>query len=92
MATCYALRHTDQVARLVLLAPALNFEAYRPPETALQIPTLLIIGKEDTVTPAETVVPLAKATFANLDIRLADDDHLLHKSFFHLNWQELLTR
>lgn len=91
MATCFALEHPDRVTRLILLAPALNFAAYRPPETALQIPTLLMVGKNDTVTPAAEVVPLAESTFADLEIRLADDDHLLHSSFAHLNWQELLA-
>jgi len=91
MATCFALNHPDRVSRLILLAPALNFEDYHPPAAALQIPTLLVVGNKDTVTPAAAVVPLAKATFADLEIRLADDDHLLHDSFAHLNWQKLLA-
>jgi pimeloyl-ACP methyl ester carboxylesterase len=92
MATCYATAQPEKVARLVLLAPALNFAGYRPPATRLQIPVLLVIGRHDTITPPALVVPLAQATFADLDIRLEDDDHLLHKSFLALNWSALLLR
>jgi pimeloyl-ACP methyl ester carboxylesterase len=90
MATHYATKHPEKIIRLVLLAPALNFEGYQPPVEQLQIPTLLIVGKHDTVTPAAIVTPLAKATFSDLQIRIEDDDHLLHKSFTALNWPDLL--
>jgi len=90
MATCYATSHPEQVTRLILMAPALNFEGYQPPAELLQIATTLIIGKHDTVTPADLVTPLAEATFANLEIRIEDDDHMLHGSFAALNWRYLL--
>ena len=91
MATCYAIKHPGKVTRLILLAPALNFEDYQPPAELLRIPTVLIIGKHDTVTPAVHVIPLAKATFAELEIHIEDDDHMLHNSFYLLNWKKLLT-
>ncbi len=90
MATCHALRFPEQVARLILLAPALNFPEFQPPHQKLAVPTLLIIGNGDTVTPAAQVIPLAQATFANLEICVEEDDHLLHKSFKNLAWHELL--
>ena len=90
MATCFAAEQPEKVARLILLAPALNFESYRPPAVLLQIPTLLVIGKHDTITPAADVIPLAEATFACLEIRIEKDDHMLHKTFPRLNWQKLL--
>ena len=90
MATLFASLHPDRVARLILLAPALNYGDYRPPRQPLTIPTTLIIGKDDTVTPAELVLPLARASFANLDITVADDDHLLHATFPTLPWHRLL--
>lgn len=90
MATCYALAHPEKTARLILLAPALNFAGYRPPAQLLPTPTFLLIGQNDTVTPVGLVVPLAKATFANLQVRIADDDHLLHATFAQLDWQKLL--
>ena len=90
MATCYATSHPEQVTRLILMAPALNFEGYQPPAELLQIPTTLIIGKHDTVTPATLVTPMAEATFADLEIHIEDDDHLLHKTFHQLDWQKIL--
>ncbi len=92
MATCYAIsKPPGKVAGLILLAPALNYEDYRPPSHPLQIPTLLVIGKHDAVTPPAAVIPLAQGTFTNLEIRLEEDDHMLHNTFQHLNWLKLLT-
>ncbi len=90
MATCYSLNQPARIRQLILLAPALNFENFKPPEQPLTIPTLLIIGKNDTITPADRVVPLAEATFSDLNIHLVDDDHMLHKTFSQLDWQSLL--
>lgn len=91
MATCYATKHPDKISRLVLLAPALNFEGYQPPAEPLKTPTLIIIGKHDTVTPPALVAPLAEATFADLEIRIEHDDHMLHGTFHHLDWQKILV-
>jgi len=90
MATCFALAHPEKVARLILLAPALNFAEYRPPAQLLTTSTFLLVGKNDTVTPVDLVVPLAKATFTDLHLRITDDDHLLHATFPQLDWQKLL--
>lgn len=90
MASLFAARHPDRVTRLILLAPALNYGDYQPPRQALTIPTSLVIGKDDTVTPPDLVLPLARASFANLDIAVADDDHLLHIAFPALPWHRLL--
>ncbi len=91
MATHYATKHPEKIIRLILLAPALNFEGYQPPAELLQIPTLIIIGKHDAVTPAALVAPLAEATFADLEIRIENDDHMLHSTFHHLDWQKILV-
>lgn len=91
MATCYAIEHPEQMTKLILLAPALNFAGFRPPACPLRIPTLLVVGQHDTVTPAEGVIPLARATFADLEIDITDDDHLLHATFHLLNWPHLLA-
>jgi 8-oxo-dGTP pyrophosphatase MutT (NUDIX family)/predicted alpha/beta hydrolase family esterase len=90
MATCHAIRFPDQVARLILLAPALNFPDFQPPQEKLALPTLLVIGNGDTVTPAKQVIALARATFADLETRVEEDDHMLHKSFMGMAWHELL--
>lgn len=90
MASLLATQHPDRVARLILLAPALNYGDYRPPRRPLNMPVNLIIGKDDTVTPPDLVLPLARATFTDLDIKIADDDHLLHRTFPSLPWYRLL--
>jgi pimeloyl-ACP methyl ester carboxylesterase len=91
MATRYAIDYPQSVLRLILLAPALNYENFRPPVSPLPIPTILVIGRHDTVTPPDPVVALAEATFSRLDTRIMNDDHLLHKSFQTLDWQQMLS-
>lgn len=90
MATCYAGSFPEKVARLILLAPALNYGNYRPPLEKLQLPTTLVIGNDDMVTPPAKVIPLAEQTFAHLTIHRADDDHMLHRTFVSMTWHELL--
>lgn len=92
MATCYAGDFPAKVARLILLAPALNFGEFSPPPLKIEIPTLLVIGSNDTVTPPAQVLPLAKETFSNLEIHQEEDDHMLHKTFVAMAWHELLMR
>ena len=91
MATCFAIAHPDRVQRLLLLAPALNFPEYSPPASPLQTPTRLIIGRHDTVTPPDLVIPAARATFMNLEITFCNDDHFLRTAFFAADWRKLLT-
>lgn len=90
MAALFATEHPDRLARLILLAPALNYGNFRPPQKPLTMPTTLIIGKDDTVTPPSLVLPLARATFADLNIEVVDDDHLLQRTFPTLPWHRLL--
>ena len=90
MATCYAASFPGKCSRLILLAPALNFPEFVPPAIPLDIPTTVIIGEHDTVTPADLVLPLAQSSFANLEIISCDDDHLLHGIFYRLNWHDML--
>ncbi|MGD9947369.1 MAG: alpha/beta fold hydrolase [Desulfobulbus sp.] len=90
MATCFAIRFPEWCRRLVLLAPALNYE-YQPPKEKVNVPTLLVMGRHDTVCPPDLVLPQAEATFSTLEVRLEDDDHMLHTSFPALDWSTLLT-
>lgn len=91
MATCFAIRYPQQCKRLVLLAPALNFGEFQPPLEKITVPTLLIMGRHDTVCPPHLVQPQAEATFSQLQLRIEDDDHMLHASFPVLDWPNLLT-
>jgi pimeloyl-ACP methyl ester carboxylesterase len=90
MATCYAIAHPEKCSRLILLAPALNFPGFTLPSQKILTPTRVIIGKYDSVTPPDKVVPLAKACFEDVTVTLYDDDHMLHRVFYELDWQELL--
>ncbi|WP_028584179.1 alpha/beta hydrolase [Desulfogranum mediterraneum] len=91
MATIHAQRNPGACSRLILLAPALNFEAYQPPPSPIQVPTLVIIGQDDVVTPPELVLPLVRQSFAAPEISLVADDHMLHTTFPELDWPSLLA-
>ena len=92
MATIFAMEFTDAVDRIVLLAPALNFPEFTSYMTQpIEIPTWMIIGREDTVTPSAKVAPMAKIFFANLHYVEVDDDHRLAKTFRYLDWRTLLS-
>lgn len=92
MGACLCQQVPGKVKRLIMLAPALNFMEYRVPKLKIETESLLVIGNQDTVTPPETVIPAAEATFLNLQINLVDDDHLLHHYFYEMDWPNLLTR
>lgn len=90
MATEFAIRNPSACAKLILLAPALNFEEYSPPVKRIKVPTLLVIGKHDTVTPPDLVLPMAERSFAEIDISVENDDHMLHAVFPAMPWAKLL--
>lgn len=91
MAACFALRQPQRCRRLVLLAPALNFPDYLSPSVPVAVPTLVVIGRDDTVCPPALVLPQARASFRVLEVRLEEDDHMLHRTFPSLDWPQLLT-
>ncbi|MBU1641709.1 MAG: alpha/beta fold hydrolase [Proteobacteria bacterium] len=90
MASSFAIANPERVSRLILLAPALNFPGFAPPVQKIDVPTLLVMGRDDTVCPPKLVEPLAAATFSNLEVRLGEDDHLLRRMFLALEWPTLL--
>jgi len=92
MATIFAMENTAVVERIILLAPALNFpEFLNYTVKRIDIPAWMLIGREDTVTPAEKVVPVARKIFTDLHYEEAEDDHMLAKTFRNLDWKALLT-
>ena len=91
MATVHAIRYPEQCERLILLAPALNYSEFAPPDKKITIPTRIVIGRDDTVTPPALVLPIASRTFAAAETDLVDDDHLLRATFPHLDWQTMLA-
>lgn len=92
MATLFASRAEKKIKKLILLAPALNFV---PPKIRklikLSCPVIIYHGSQDTVVPPEPVYELAQSFFTNLTWHLVDDDHSLHKTFFSLDWEILLS-
>lgn len=90
MASCFSATNRERVKRLILMAPALNFAAYAPPARPIDVPTLLLIGKHDDITPIDPVLALAQKTFSNLTVWICDDDHMLHRYFAQLDWTNML--
>jgi pimeloyl-ACP methyl ester carboxylesterase len=92
MAAIFAMENPAAVDRIVLLAPALNFPEFSGYAIKrLKIPTWIIIGREDTVTPAEKVIPVARKIFADLHLSEVADDHMLARTFRQLDWKALLS-
>ena len=92
MATVFTMQKPEKVLRLILLAPALNFPDFdHYPVSKISAPTLICIGKNDTVTPLEKVLPKAESIFTNIEKLVVDDDHLLRKSFTAIDWFSLLV-
>lgn len=91
MAVIYAMDNPEAVNRIVLLAPALNFPEFSSYKIqSLDNPAWMVIGKDDTVTPAEKVVPLARTIFKALHYDEVDDDHMLARTFRNLDWKTML--
>lgn len=90
MAVCYCICYPERCHSLILLAPALNFAEYVAPQHKLETPALVVIGRQDTVTPPDLVLPQIEKTFIAPDVRLVDDDHMLHNTFMRMNWWKLL--
>lgn len=92
MATIYAMENQSLVNRVVLLAPALNYTEFQQyPIHRVSIPTWMIIGKRDSVTPPAEVAPEAQKIFATLYYDEVDDDHILAGTFRNLDWQSMLS-
>jgi len=92
MAAVYGCLHEEHVNRLILLAPALHLEPYRPfLDKSLQIPITIYHGLQDEVVPLEEVRALARRHFVNLQFHAVEDDHSLHNTFAILDWDRLLS-
>ena len=91
MATLYAMEKPETVDRLVLLAPALNFPEFSQYTLKdIEVPTWMIIGSDDIVTPVQEVLPLGRKIFRDLNYDEVDDDHMLAETFRKFDWQALL--
>ncbi|MBU0481767.1 MAG: alpha/beta hydrolase [Proteobacteria bacterium] len=91
MASVYAIEYGSEVARVVLLAPALNFPEFdRFRSGSTSVPTHLYIGDRDAICPADLVIPAAQEVFTDLVVNRVDDDHLLHATFRRIDWNSML--
>ena len=92
MATIYAMEKQEAVTRIILLAPALNFPEFAQYKLkSIEVPTRMIIGRDDTVTPVHEVLPLARRIFADLDYEEVNDTHILAATFRDFDWQTILA-
>jgi pimeloyl-ACP methyl ester carboxylesterase len=92
MAAVYACLHEERVGKLILLAPALHLEPFRPYQNKiLQMPIAIFHGLQDEVVPLEEVRKIAKRSFAHHTLTVLNDDHSLHQTFATLDWHSLLT-
>jgi pimeloyl-ACP methyl ester carboxylesterase len=91
MAAVYACLHEERVRGLVLLAPALNLEPYRPyRDKKLHIPVTVVHGLQDTVVPLAPVREIVERVFVRCTFHAVEDDHSLHATFPTLDWDTLL--
>jgi pimeloyl-ACP methyl ester carboxylesterase len=91
MAALFACLHPARTRRLILLAPALGHTDFSPwYATPLQLPVTLYHGRHDIVVPPGPTRRIAERLFGNLDHRLVNDDHDLHRVFPTLDWNRLL--
>jgi pimeloyl-ACP methyl ester carboxylesterase len=91
MAAVYACLHEERVKKLILLAPALHIDQYKPYQgTKLNIPISIYHGRQDDVVPLDAVRNIAEQQFVNHEFHTVDDDHVLHQTFATLEWDNLL--
>ena len=91
MAAMYACDNEHQIKRLILLAPALNLEEFKPYlNREIKAPVTLYHGSRDDVVPMKPVHGIASKVFQNLSHQIVDDDHPLSKTFTSFDWNNLL--
>jgi len=91
MATVYACNYEEKIKKLILLAPALDIDEFKPYlNKKLHFPVMIYHGRNDDVVPPLSVQNIARSVFINLQYNLVDDDHSLHRTFSHIDWDTLL--
>jgi pimeloyl-ACP methyl ester carboxylesterase len=91
MAAIYTCLHSNRIRKLILLAPALDLDDFRPyTDRRIDIPVTIFHGKYDDVVPPDPVRRIAGQVFKNRVYHLVDDDHPLRKTFPTYDWDDLL--
>ncbi|TFG92448.1 MAG: alpha/beta fold hydrolase [Syntrophobacterales bacterium] len=92
MAAMYACDNEPAIKKLILLAPALDLEAFRPYlNREIAVPVVLYHGRRDDVVPPGPVREIAARVFINLSHHCVDDDHPLSETFPSFDWDALLA-
>jgi predicted esterase len=92
MAAVFACNNQRRIKRLILLAPALTFEEFKPYlAQKIHTPVIVFHGKNDDVILLAAVYEIACSVFENLTFNAIDDDHVLSKTFESLDWDNLLN-
>ena len=92
MATLYALRNSEKIERLILLAPflatpILQIDNFLP----LSIPTIIFHGKHDEIAQYKASREQAYQLFTKLEFNTTEDHHDLNNTITTLNWNKLVT-
>ena len=91
MAAIYTCNNEDKVKKLILLAPAINLEEFKPYlNNRIDIPVIIYHGRNDDVVPVASVQIIARKVFTNITYNIVDDDHPLKETFESFDWDELL--
>jgi predicted esterase len=92
MAAVYASLHEERVKKLILLAPALHLDPYRPYlNKKLHMPIAVFHGLLDDVVPLAAVRAIADRLFVNHTFTVLNDQHALQATFAGLDWATLLN-
>ncbi len=91
MAALYACAHPDKVQKIILLAPALPYQAFADdPPAPCDVPTVIFHGSQDAIVPLAPTRALAEQVFTDLQFNVVEDDHMLHKTVQQLDWKTLV--
>ncbi len=92
MATLYALRNSQNIERLILLAPFLATPMLQIDNISpLNIPTIIFHGKNDEIAQYKASREQAYQLFTNLEFHTTEDHHDLNDTITTLNWSKLIT-
>ena len=91
MAAMFTCQNPDQVAKLILFAPALIWPDFADSlPDPISVPTVIYHGNRDNIVPIEQVKEIAGQVFLNLTFNTVDDDHGLYKTVHEIDWRTLL--
>jgi pimeloyl-ACP methyl ester carboxylesterase len=91
MASLFALRNSNKVLKLILLAPYLVFKEIDPDSfSEISKPVIIFHGKDDDAIPIKPNKRIAEKWFQNLEYNIVNDNHMLHDTVKSINWKKLI--